>query len=67
MWKNNGDALAQVYTGSQALKGDFAKDKKISIMSRLGDAIISANRMINNKFTDKEKQKIIEKILGKNK
>ena len=66
MWKNNGDALAMLYTGSQALKGDFAKEKKMSIMNRLNDALISANRMLNNKFTDKDKQRVIDVILHKN-
>ncbi|ORD94141.1 SYJ1 [Enterospora canceri] len=63
MWKNNGNALAQLYTGSQALKSDFSKEKKRSLLSRVNDIMISANRMINNKFNDGEKQRVIDLLL----
>lgn len=63
MWKNNGNALSMVYTGSHALKSDFTKERKLSLFSRVNDIVISANRMINNKFNDKEKYKIIEILL----
>ncbi|KAL6121430.1 hypothetical protein NUSPORA_01641 [Nucleospora cyclopteri] len=63
MWKNNGNALSQLYTGSSALKSDFSRDKKRSFLSRMNDIVISANRMINNTFTDKDKARVIEILL----
>lgn len=65
MWANNGDALSNMYTGSNALKSGFPKKGHISIIDKFGDFMISANRMINNKFTDKDKQQAINILLGK--
>lgn len=66
MWANNGNALSRMYTGSNALKSEFSSKGKISVLGMMNDLVISANRMINNKFTDKEKQQAIDLLLGKN-
>jgi len=65
MWMNNGNALSNMYTGSDALKGELHGSGKRSVIGRMNDLVISANRMINNKFTDKDKQNIIDTILGR--
>lgn len=65
MWKHNGNSLSNFYTGSDALRADLSSKGKISVFGRVNDIFISANRMINNKFTDKEKQRIINLLLGK--
>lgn len=65
MWKNNGNALSNFYTGSDALKAELATKGKLSMLGRMNDLLISANRMLNNKFSDKEKQRLINLLLGK--
>lgn len=65
MWMNNGNALSKMYTGSDALKGELHAHGKRSMIGRVSDFVISANRMINNAFTDKDKQSVIDIILGK--
>ncbi|KAI4292350.1 synaptojanin [Pancytospora philotis] len=64
MWKNNGNALSKLYTGSDALKADLATKGKLSMMGRVNDLIISANRMIKNTFSDQDKQRSIDILLG---
>lgn len=65
MWVNNGNALSQMYTGSNSLKTELPSKGKLSMMGRVNDFVISANRMIQNKFVDQDKQMIIDLILGK--
>ncbi|KAI5173304.1 synaptojanin [Pancytospora epiphaga] len=65
MWKHNGNALSNFYTGSDALKAELATKGKISVIGRMNDLIISANRMIKNKFSDQEKQRCIDVLLGR--
>lgn len=66
MWANNGNALSNMYTGSNALKSDLPSKGKITFFGKVNDFVISANRMLNNKFTDKDKQQAIDLLLGKN-
>jgi len=65
MWTNNGNALSNMYTGSNALKSELPSKGRISVFGMVNDFVISANRMINNKFTDKDKQNAIDLLLGK--
>jgi len=65
MWVNNGNALSHMYTGSNSLKTDLPSRGKLSVLGKMSDFVISANRMIQNKFIDKDKQAIIDLILGK--
>ena len=65
MWVNNGNALSHMYTGSNSLKSELPARGKLSMIGRMSDFVISANRMIQNKFVDKDKQAIIDLILGK--
>lgn len=65
MWVNNGNALSKMYTGSDTLKNELSYNGKLSVFGKMNDLMISANRMINNKFTDKDKQLTIDTILGK--
>lgn len=64
LWKNNGDALAKLNSGSNALMSDLiGSDKKLSIYSKVSDMYNNAHRFINNKFNDKEKERIINLLL----
>lgn len=65
MWVNNGNALSKMYTGSDTLKNELSYKGKLSVLGKMNDLMISANRMINNKFTDRDKQTTIDTILGK--
>ncbi|KAM0679687.1 Inositol-1 [Glugoides intestinalis] len=65
MWVNNGNALSKMYTGSHTLKNELPSKGRLSMLGRVNDLVICANRMINNKFTDKDKQTVIDLILGK--
>lgn len=65
MWANNGDALSNMYTGSDALKSELPSKGSISVFGRLNDLVISANRMLNNRFTDRDKQQAIDLLLGR--
>lgn len=65
LWKHNGNALSNFYTGSNALKADLANHGKISLIGRMNDLLISANRMLNNKFNDKAKESAIDMLLGR--
>ena len=65
MWKRNGNALSNFYTGSDALKAELSKKGRLSLFGKMNDLFISASRMINNRFSDRIKQRSIEILLGK--
>lgn len=65
MWKRNGNALSNFYTGSDALKAELSNKGKLSLMGRMNDLLISAKRMIKNTFSDKMKQRCIDVLLGR--
>ena len=50
---------------SDGLISELHSEGKLTVFGRMNDLIISANRMLNNKFTDKDKQNIIDIVLGK--
>ncbi|KAM0671310.1 phosphoinositide polyphosphatase [Ordospora colligata] len=64
-WSENGNALSNLYTGSDAMKGDLALQGKRSLMGYMDDIIISATRLINGRFIDKQKHGIINTLLEK--
>ncbi|KAI5148085.1 hypothetical protein ENBRE01_0099 [Enteropsectra breve] len=63
LWKNNGDSLSNFYTGSDAMRGELVNKGKRSVMGRMNDILIAANRLLNNNFTDGEKQILINMLL----
>ncbi|KAG0206208.1 inositol polyphosphate 5-phosphatase [Mortierella sp. GBA30] len=65
LWANNGDMLSKIYTGTGALKSEVTRSGKMSFASMLGDATKSINRFYINNFQDKDRQEVIDVLLGK--
>ncbi|KAF9581676.1 inositol polyphosphate 5-phosphatase [Lunasporangiospora selenospora] len=65
IWADNGDMLSKIYTGTGALKSDVTRSGKMSFASMLGDATKSINRFYINNFQDKDRQEVIDILLGK--
>lgn len=65
-WTENGNSLSNLYTGSDVMKKELSSKQKRSFMGLFDDLVISATRLINNRFTDKQKNKMINILLGKN-
>ncbi|KAM0677193.1 Inositol-1 [Binucleata daphniae] len=65
LFVQNGHALSNFYCGADSLKSELALKGKRSVTGYLDDLMINATRLINGKFTDKIKYKIIKKLLEK--
>ncbi|KAG0328016.1 inositol polyphosphate 5-phosphatase [Dissophora globulifera] len=65
LWADNGDLLSKIYTGTGALKSEVTRSGKMSFASMLGDATKSLNRFVINNFQDKDRQEVIDLLLGK--
>ncbi|KAF9168941.1 inositol polyphosphate 5-phosphatase [Mortierella sp. AD010] len=65
LWVDNGDLLSKIYTGTGALKSEITRSGKMSFAGMLGDATKSLNRFVINNFQDKDRQEIIDFLLGK--
>lgn len=65
MWADNGDQLSRIYTGTGALKSGFTRTGKRTIAGFMDDAKKSATRFYVNTFQDKNKQEVIDTLLGK--
>lgn len=66
LWADNGDAVSQIYTGTNALKSSFSRSGKMNFVSALSDATISVSRIYQNIFIDGKKQSTLDILLGKN-
>ncbi|EEQ83036.1 hypothetical protein NCER_100169 [Vairimorpha ceranae BRL01] len=64
-WTENGNSLSNLYTGSDVMKKELSLKQKRSFFGMIDDLFISATRLINNRFTDKQKNKMINILLGK--
>ncbi|KAL0478754.1 phosphatidylinositide phosphatase [Acrasis kona] len=64
-WADNGDAMSNLYAGTGALKADFTRTGKRSILGVLNDGYNSATRYYLNNFTDGTKQDGLNLVLGK--
>ncbi|EQB61850.1 synaptojanin-like protein [Vairimorpha apis BRL 01] len=64
-WTENGNALSNLYTGSDVMKKELSLKQKRSLKGMFDDFVISATRLINNRFTDKQKNKMINMLLGR--
>lgn len=64
-WADNGNALSNLYTGSDAMKGELALKGRRSLIGYVDDFVISATRLINGRFTDRQKHGIINVLLEK--
>ncbi|KAI7819682.1 Endonuclease/exonuclease/phosphatase [Gamsiella multidivaricata] len=65
LWADNGDLLSKIYTGTGALKSEVTRSGKMSFAGMLGDATKSLNRFVINNFQDKDRQEVIDLLLGK--
>ncbi|AMD19697.1 HCL454Wp [Eremothecium sinecaudum] len=65
LWADHGDAVSQIYTGTNALKSSFSRKGKMSLAGALSDATKSVSRMYINNFMDKGKQQNIDTLLGR--
>lgn len=66
LWADNGDAISQLYAGTNALKGDFTRTGKRNIYGLLNDASNSVARILQSTVSDFFKQAVIDYILGVN-
>ncbi len=60
----NGDALSRIYAGTGALNTSFTKSGKKTLGGLLSNAVKSAARTYINNFQDKDKQNVIDLLLG---
>lgn len=65
LWADNGDAISQIYTGTNALKSSFTRSGKMNLAGALSDVTKSVSRMYQNTFVDSKKQSTIDLLLGK--
>ncbi|RMZ82951.1 hypothetical protein DV737_g1751, partial [Chaetothyriales sp. CBS 132003] len=65
LWADNGDALSRIYAGTGALKSSFTRHGKMSLAGALADARKSATRLYVNHFEDKNRQNVVDLLLGK--
>lgn len=64
LWADNGDAISQIYTGTNALKSSFSRSGKMNIAGALSDVTKSVSRMYQNTFVDSKKQSVMDLLLG---
>lgn len=64
LWADNGDAISQIYTGTNALKSSFSRSGKMNLAGALSDVTKSVSRMYQNTFVDGRKQEIMDLMLG---
>lgn len=65
LWADHGDAISQIYTGTNALKSSFTRSGKMGLAGALSDVTKSVSRIYINNFMDKGKQLTIDTMLGK--
>ncbi|KAJ2806317.1 Inositol-1,4,5-trisphosphate 5-phosphatase 1 [Coemansia helicoidea] len=64
LWGANGDAVSQLYTGTNALKSDVTTSGKSGWVGFFSDASKSLSRLVQNNFQDRGKQDVIDALLG---
>ncbi|CAL1203389.1 unnamed protein product [Candida parapsilosis] len=64
LWADHGDAISQIYTGTNALKSSFTRSGKMNLAGALSDVTKSVSRMYQNTFIDGKKQSTIDLLLG---
>eukprot|EP01114_Cavostelium_apophysatum_P012537 TRINITY_DN2828_c0_g1_i1.p1 TRINITY_DN2828_c0_g1~~TRINITY_DN2828_c0_g1_i1.p1 ORF type:complete len:1101 (-),score=229.55 TRINITY_DN2828_c0_g1_i1:34-3336(-) len=65
VWADNADAMSKQYTGTGALKTDFTRTGKRSMMGIASDGINSLKRFVNKTFQDDDRQDAFDLFLGK--
>ena len=64
IWADNGDAISQIYTGTNALKSSFSRSGKMNFAGALSDVTKSVSRMYQNTFVDGKRQSTMDILLG---
>lgn len=64
LWADNGDAILQIYTGTNALKLSFLRSGKMNFAGALSDVTKLVSRMYQNTFVDSKKQTLMDILLG---
>lgn len=64
LWADNGDAISQIYTGTNALKSSFSRSGKMNFAGALSDVTKSVSRMYQNTFVDGRKQSTMDLLVG---
>ena len=64
LWADHGDSLSICYSGTCALKGDFTRTGKRSIMGALADGYYTCHRFIINNLRDGYNQDCHDYFLG---
>jgi len=64
-WANNADVMSLLYSGSGALKTDFTRTGKRTVMGALMDGYNSVKRYYLNNFRDGDAQDAFDLFLGK--
>jgi len=65
VWANNANSISQMYAGTGALKVDFTKTGKRTLVGLFNDGMSSCWRYYHNNFTDGVKQDSIDMLLGR--
>ena len=64
LWANHGDKLSLAYSGTGALKSDFVRTGKRTLMGNLQDGYLSSKRFYLNNFRDGYNQDCHDYFLG---
>jgi hypothetical protein len=65
MWANNADALSLLYSGTDAMKTDFTRLGKRTLMGAINDGVNGAKRWIFNNLDDGRTQDAWDLFLGR--
>lgn len=63
MWADHGDSVSQQYAGTNALKSDITRNGKRKFTGLMKDGYNSVSRYCISRFSDSQRQKIIDIIL----
>uniref|UniRef100_A0A7S2WKG3 SAC domain-containing protein n=1 Tax=Rhizochromulina marina TaxID=1034831 RepID=A0A7S2WKG3_9STRA len=63
LWSDNADAIAVLYAGTGALKGDFTRRGKRTKLGILRDGVNAVQRYYMNHFVDPERQEGLDLLL----
>lgn len=64
IWADNADAVSIQYSGTPALKTDYTRTGKRTVMGRVNDGMNSLKRYVKNNFWDGERQDGFDLFLG---
>ena len=65
LWADNGDAISKINTGTAALKSGLTRTGRRTLMEYVDDMAKAAQRIYINAFQDKDRQQIIDLLLGR--